>query len=190
MTQSVTFHFSSPHFTFTSGLVAFTKGARLFSDGEFHTGRITNGVTENVLVEGPIEFDALLGDLTLIRNADGHRQRVAFARLTGQLREEDIRTGRIPVAVEASVLIVVRVVDTAERPLANVTVSFHSSDSEATFDTTTNERGEIVILGNVGRYDAMIGFVEGRRLWPPVENHLDITTTDVGERVLLLRLPA
>ena len=190
MTQAVTFHFSSPHFTFTSGVVAFTKGARLFSDGEFHTGRITNGVMDNVLVEGPIEFDALLGDLSIVAHADGRTHAVNLARLTGQLREEDLRVGHIRVNVESAVLIIVKVVDALERPLSKVTVSLNLPDWEPMSEITTDARGEIVILANAGRYDALIGFVEGRRLWPRVENHLDITPTDVGERVLLLRVPA
>lgn len=110
MTHSVTFHFTSPHFTFASGVVAFTKGARLSSHGEVHVGHITNGVVENVLVEGPIEFDAVFGDLTLTRDADGQAQLVRFGRLTGLLRDQDIRAGHIPVVVNA-VVIIVRVVD-------------------------------------------------------------------------------
>jgi hypothetical protein len=189
MPQSVTFQFSSPHFTFASGHVTFTKGARLFADGGFESGRMTNGIVTDVLVEGPIQFDAIFGDLTLIRAADGRTQRVGFGRLTGDLRDEDIQAGQITVVVNAAAVMLVSVVDVDGRPRGGLTVSLHVPDWEATLEATTDESGGFAVLAGPGRYDAKIGFVDGRRLWPPVENYLDITPADVGERRLLLRVP-
>ena len=187
MTQSVSFPFSSPHFTFTSAKWRSQRRAAVLRwrvpHGTHHERRCGN-----VLVEGPIEFDALLGELTIVVHADGRTRAANFARLTGQLR--DLRVGHIRVIVESAVLIIVKVVDADERPLGGITVSLNLPDWEPTSETTTDARGEIAVLANAGRHDATIGFVDGRRLWPPVKNHVDIAPTDVGERVLLLRVPA
>src|SRR5687768_17903436 len=83
MTQSVSFHFTSPQFVFESGIVVFTKGARLFSEGEFRVGEIRDGSIDNVLVEGPIEFDATLGNLSVVRYEDQRRYNVGHLKVTG-----------------------------------------------------------------------------------------------------------
>lgn len=78
MTQSVSFHFTSPQFGLESGIIVFTKGARLFSEGEFRVGEIRDGSIDGVLVEGPIEFDATLGNLSVVRYENRRRYLVIF----------------------------------------------------------------------------------------------------------------
>ncbi len=105
MTQSVTFHFTSPQFVFESGIVVFTKGARLFSEGEFRVGEIRDGSIDDVLVEGPIEFDATLANLSVVRREDGRRYHVAVLKVTGDLRPEDLRVGRVSVPLNRLVIV-------------------------------------------------------------------------------------
>ena len=72
MTLAVTFHFTSPQFLFESGQIVFLKGGRLPTTEErFAVGELTDGSIDGVLVEGPIEFDAMLGALKVIRRGDG-----------------------------------------------------------------------------------------------------------------------
>ena len=68
---AVTFHFTSPQFIFDAGRVMFSKGARFSTSPDNDVGEIVNGVLDDVLVEGPIDFDATLTDLKLIRRSDG-----------------------------------------------------------------------------------------------------------------------
>lgn len=190
MTQAVTFEFTSPQVAFESGLVAFTKGARLFFDGDFRVGRISGGAIDGVLVEGPIEFDAVLGDLVVVRREDGRRYKVEYFKVTGQLHERDLRAGRIPVTVHIPAIVIVKVIDHHGKPVARVNVNISLPHQEATKESPTDDRGEIVLLGAIGNYDACIAAVGNRPLWPPVRDSIRITAHDSGERVLLLRLPS
>jgi len=189
VTQSVTFHFSSPEFVFESGIVVFTKGARLFSEGEFRVGQIRDGSIDEVLVEGPIEFDATLGNLSVIRREDRRRYRIAYLKVTGDLRPADLRAGRVNVLLNRLVIVIARVEDSAGHPLSNVRVSLILPDLEGSLEADTDERGEVVLLGSVGRYSASIHFVRNRRLRPNVSADLDITPEDAGERTVVLRVP-
>ena len=189
MTQSVSFHFTSPQFVFESGIVVFTKGARLFSEGEFRTGEIKDGSVADVLVEGPIEFDATFGNLSVVRRDDSRRYQVALLRVTGALRAEDLRAGRVNVRLNLPVALIVRIDDPSGNRVSNVTVNLNLPNSEATAEVQTDDRGEIVLLGGAGRYSASVRLVHGRRLRPVVSADVEITQADAGERVLVLRIP-
>ena len=190
MTQSVSFHFTSPQFVFESGIVMFTKGARLFSEGEFRVGEIRDGSVDDVLVEGPIEFDAMLGNLSVVRYGDQRRYHVGHLQVTGNLSPEDLRSGRVLVRLDLPVILIVRVEDRAGNPVPDVNVSLHLPKSEATLEAQTDDRGEIVLLAGAGHYSASIGFFQNRRLRPNVSADLDITPADTGEHIVVLRVPS
>ena len=189
MTQSVSFHFTSPQFIIESGIVAFTKGARLFSEDEFRTGEIKNGTVDGVLVEGPIEFDAMLADLAVVRTEDGRRYTVGFLNVTGELRPEDLRAGWIPVRLNQRVILTVRVEGPAGHPVPNTNVCLVLPNREATLEVLTDARGEVVLLAGIGGYSATLSAVQNRRLRPNVTADLEITPADIGERTILLRAP-
>ena len=188
MTQSVTFHFTSPQFVFESGIVVFTKGARLFSEGEFRVGEIRDGSIDDVLVEGPIEFDATLANLSVVRREDGRHYNVGHLKVTGDLRPEDLRSGRVLVHLDLPVILIVRIEGSLAIPLPKVKVSLDLPNSVATLEVQTDDRGEIVLLGGAGRYSASIDFVHNRRLRPRVSADLEITPEDAGERTVVLRV--
>lgn len=146
MTQPVAFHFTSPQFVFESGTVAFTKGGRLFSDGAFRVGTITDGVVEGVLVEGPIEFDAMLHDLTVVRSEDRRRYQIGFFKVTGDLQPGDLRSGRVLVRLNPRVILIVRVEDSAGHRAPNVPVSVNFPNWEATAEIQTDVRGKSSFL--------------------------------------------
>jgi hypothetical protein len=189
MTQAVRFHFTSPQFSLKSGIIAFTKGARLFSDGEFRVGKIRDGRIDDVLVEGPIEFDATIGNLSVVRYDNRRRYEVIYLKVTGKLRPEDLRSGLVQVRLNLPVILIVRVEDPVGNPVSNVNVSLDLPNSETTSELQTNDRGEIVLLGVAGRYTASIAFVQNRRLRPIVSADLEITPADSGERIVVLRVP-
>jgi len=189
VTQSVTFHFTSPQFIFESGIVVFTKGARLFSEGEFRVGEIRDGSIDDVLVEGPIEFDATLGNLRIVRREDHRRYRIAYLKVTGDLRPEDLRAGRVSVLLNRLVIVIVRVEDSTGHPVSNVRVSLSLPDLEGSLEAETDDCGEVVLLGGAGRYSASVDFVQNRRLRPHVSADLEITPEDAGERTVVLRVP-
>ena len=170
--------------------MVFTKGARLFSEGEFRVGQIVDGCVDNVLVEGAIEFDAMLGDLSVVRYEDRRRYHVAFFKVTGDLRAEDLRAGRVVVRLHLPVILIVKVEDRSGKPVPNASVSLSLPYSEATSEAQTSDGGEIVLLGGVGRYSASLGFVQNRRLRPIVSADLEITPSDSGERIVVLRVPS
>lgn len=190
MTQSISFHFTSPQFVIESGFVVFTKGARLFSEGEFRVGQIRDGSIDGVLVEGPIEFDAMLGDLTVVRSEDRRRYHVGFLKVTGGLHPQNLRSGRVHIRLDLPAILIVRVENPAGNPLPQVSVSLNLQNSEATLEAQTDDRREIVVLGGAGQYSATINFVQNRRLRPNVSADLEITPADFGERILLLRIPS
>src|SRR5687768_16174704 len=109
MTQSVNFYFTSPQFVFESATVLFTKGARLFSQGEFRAGDLRDGRVDDVLVEGPIKFDATLVDLTVVTREGGGRYHIAYLNLAGDLREEELRAGRVTIQLSLPVVVIVRI---------------------------------------------------------------------------------
>ena len=187
MTQSVTFHFTSSQFVLESGSVWFTKGARLFSEAEFQIGHIKDGSIDGVLVEGPIEFDAMLGDLTVVRSEDHRRYHVGPIRVTGDLRPEDLHSGRVFVRLNLPVILTVKVVDAAGHPVPDVTVSLHLPNWEATPEVQTDALGEIALLASGGKYSARVVWAQNRSL--NVSADLTLMPTDSGERIVLLRLP-
>lgn len=185
MTQAVAFHFTSPQFVFESGRVMFTKGARLFCDGQFHEGEIKDGIIDGVLVEGPIEFDAWLGDLIVVRSDDKRRYHVGPVTISSRLRPEDLRAGRVVVQLNLPVVLIVRVEDPDGQRVEDACVSLSLAGWIATMETRTDARGEVVLLVGAGRHSARVADDRGRR----VSADVTITPADSGERELVLRVP-
>ena len=190
MTQSVSFHFTSSQFVLESGMVVFTKGARLFSDGEFQVGKIKDGCIDGVLVEGPIEFDAMLGDITIARIDDNRRYRVQLLKVTGDLRPEDLHAGRVVVHLNLPVVLIVKVEDPAGNAVPDAGVSLQLPHWEPTIEAQTDAGGEIVLLAGAGRYSATIASLPNRRFRPNVSIDVSIAPSDAGERTLILRAPS
>ncbi len=113
MSSVLSFHFTSPQFDFNAGHVAFFKGARLRSDGEISTGELNDGSIDGVLVEGPIEFDAMLYQLSVTRKADARSYHVTFLWVSGPMTEEEIASGRKTVSIDLPVILVIQVKDRA-----------------------------------------------------------------------------
>src|SRR5688572_9577080 len=168
MTKRVSFRFTSPQFAIESAIVAFTKGARLFSEGEFRVGQIRDGEIGGVLIEGAIQFDATLGDLAVVRHENRRRYHVPFLAVTGDLMPADLHSGRVVVEIDLPVVIVVRVEDSTGAPIQHVTVSLNLPNVEATLETRTDDLGEIAILASAGRFSATLDFLPNRRLSAPV----------------------
>lgn len=187
MTQSVAFHFTSPQFVFESGTVLFTKGARLFSQGEFRAGPLRDGRVDDVLVEGPIKFDATLVDLTVVKREGGGRYHIAYLKVAGDLREEELRAGRVTVPLSLPVVVIVRIEDSSGNRISNVRVNLLLPDLEGSLEAETDRRGELVLIGRPGRYTASIDVFHGVRVQAIAD--LDIASEDAGEHIMLLRLP-
>jgi hypothetical protein len=191
MTQAVSFQFTSPQFAFDSGLVAFMKGARLFSDGDFRTGRITNGAIDGVLVEGPIEFDALLSELTITRRTDNRSYYVPFLPVSGAIRPPEISAGRVSVELDIPVIVVMRVEDAAGATVPHATVSFSIPSTTATFEGPINEEGALALLGVPGRFSFHLLSAADRWLAARgIRSELEVKASDRGERHVVLRVPA
>jgi hypothetical protein len=202
VTQPVSFDFCSPQFAVESGRVFFSKGARLFSGGEFQVGEIKDGSVDGVLVEGPIVFDAILGNVSIVRYSDGRRYQVALFKVTGDLRPQDLQAGRVPVNLDVPVVLILTVEDEGAQPMSGVQVSLNLPNAAFTAEIETDERGEIVLLGTAGRYSASVAFmgtVETLRkedapfntCWrsPRIREEFEIRPSDSGERVVVLRVP-
>jgi hypothetical protein len=165
MTQSVTFHFTSPQFLFESGTVVFTKGARLFSEGEFRTRDLRDGCVDGVLVEGPIQFDAMLVDLRVVRREGRRSYYAPYLKVTGDLRPDELRAGRVTVRLNLPVAVIVRVEDLSGKAVSNVSLSLLMPDLEGSLEARTDDRGEVVLLGGAGRYTALIDRLGLGRIW-------------------------
>jgi hypothetical protein len=129
----------------------------------------------------------MLGDLMVVRSEDHRRYHVGPVRVTGHLRPEDLRYGRVVVRLNLPVILTVKVEDSAGRPAPNVTVSLHLPNWEATPEVQTDALGEIALLAGAGKYSARVVLAQNRRL--NVSADLTLTPTDCGERVITLRLP-
>src|SRR5688572_6083334 len=102
MTQRVTFEFRSPRYAFESGKVMFTKGGRFESGEPFEGREMHHGAVEGVLVEGPIEFDAILFGITATSRRDGRQYRPRLLPITGAISVADLETGRVMVNLQLS----------------------------------------------------------------------------------------
>lgn len=91
MTQKIAFEFISRQFAFESGKVMFTKGARFDSIEPFETRQFHHGVVDGVLVEGPIEFDAVLVDLSVTSHTSGRVYQPLPLLVTGSISATDLR---------------------------------------------------------------------------------------------------
>ena len=187
MTQSVTFHFISSQFVIKSGVAAFTKGARLFSDDEFRVGTIQDGFVEDVLVEGPIEFDAILGNLAVVWSENRRLYHVGFLNVTGSLQPDQLASRRIVVRLVLPVILIVKVENQAGYRVPNIAVSLGLPDFGATIEAKTDSRGEIVLLAHAGNYSMKITNGRDRPLQTNVAADVTLTPEDSGERVVTLR---
>lgn len=191
MTTTVSFHFTSPQFAIQSAAVKFMKGARLFSDGDFRIGRITEGLIDGVLVEGPIEFDAMLSELTVTRRNDSRRYDVPFFPVSGAIRPQEISACLVTVELDIPVLVVMRVEDAAGTTVPGAKVSFSIPSTSATFEMPVNKLGELVVLGTPGSFSFHLLSVGDRWLASEeVRAELHVTPNDRGERHVILRVPS
>ncbi len=150
MTTTVSFHFTSPQFAIQSAAVKFMKGARLFSDGDFRIGRITEGSIDGVLVEGPIEFDAMLSELTVTRRNDSRRYDVPFFPVSGAIRPQEISDCLVTVELDIPVVVVMRVEDAAGTTVPGAKVSFSIPSTSATFEGTGEQARRTGGAGHAG----------------------------------------
>ena len=204
MTQSVTFHFSSPQFVFESGIAILFKllpgpeATLATPDGEsfdlsnIGSGSIQlkefgvrNGETIPVAVASPGLFQAVLTQLHVVRTSDGRKFQIAGVSLQADVTADDLRNGRTTLRIDAPQLLMIRVHDSAGRPVSNATVSVCIDAVEGSSEQVTTENGEIVYLGMPGRY-----YVAARRPDDTIraEMHFEITVADSGERVVVLTL--
>jgi hypothetical protein len=130
----------------------------------------------------------MLVDLTVVKREGGRRYHVAYLKVAGDLHEEELRSGRVTVKLSLPVAVVVRIEDSSGNRVSNVRVSLLLPEVEATLETETDDHGEVVLIGGPGRYTALIGVFQGTRLRPPLMGDLELTTGDIGERIMLLRV--
>jgi len=190
VTTTVSFHFTSPQFVILSAAVTFMKGARIFSDGEFRSGRITNGSIEGVLIEGPIEFDAMLSQLTVTRRDDGRKFDIPFLPTSGVILPQEISICRVAVELDLRVVVVIRVEDTAGAAVPGAIVSASIPATSATFEWPVNQRGEVAVLGTPGHHSFRLVSVGERWLGSEkIRAEIEVKPNDRGERYLVLRVP-
>ena len=189
MTQSVTFEFTSAQFILESGSIVFTKGARLRNSPDHDVGRVVNGALDDVLVEGPIDFDAVLHDLRLTRRADGRACAVPALWVTGTLAVDQIRSGRISVPLDLSLLLVFRVETSSGEPVPDTVLSIFQPSTEGCVAMTADENGELRMFARPGRYNVTTPRVWEGRLW---DNSVDVTfevaAGEQGERLIVLQI--
>jgi hypothetical protein len=191
LTSTVSFHFTSPQFAFHSGVVVFFKGARLRSDGEESVGELEEGSIDGVLVEGPIEFDAILYQLRLTRRVDGRAYDVGYLPLSGAMSSPQIDAGRIVLEIDVPVVLVIRVEDASGDPVPGAVVGFSMPSITATSEGPVNDRGELTLLGMPGRYSfTLISAGDWRLGHERVSAELDVKAEDQGERLVVLRVPS
>jgi len=144
-----------------------------------------------VLVEGPIEFDAMLSELTVTRRNDNRRYDVPFFPVSGTIRPQEISACLVTVELDIPVVVVMRVEDAAGTTVPGAKVSFSIPSTSATFEGTVNKLGELAVLGTPGRFSFHLLSVGDRRLAPEeVRAELNVTPNDRGERHVILRVPS
>jgi hypothetical protein len=193
VTSTVSFHFDSPQFEFRSGFIAFTKGARLNSIGGISTGELSNGSIDGVVVEGPIEFDAMLYQLSVSRKADHHSYFVTGLWASRAMTLEEIRAGRIAVTLNLPLVIRVQVIDSSGARVPAVVSLFFPSllprrGGGATLEVPVD--GELVLFGTPGYHH--VGLISaGDRSLPRKRafEQFEVSPEDTGERVIVLRVP-
>ncbi len=187
MTQSVSFHFSSPQFAFESGLVFFTKGARIFSDGEFRVGEIKDGSIDGVLVEGPIEFDAMLYQLTVTRKSDNRPYNVTSLWVSRAMTADEIHSGCVAVELNLPIVLVIQVKDSTGATVPAV-VSLSIPSVTATLEAPID--GDLVLFGTPGHHGIHLASLGDRGVMRErVFEEFDVEPDDTGERVIVLRAP-
>lgn len=188
MTHSVSFHFCSPQFVFNSGIVVFFKGARLRSDGGISTGELRAGSIDHVLVEGPIEFDAMLYQLNVTRREGSRSYDITCHWITHAMTTQAIASGRIDVELHVPVVLVVRVEDSSGNPVSDAIVSASVPSLTATLEIPLT--GEMVLLGMPGRYSFRLASAGNRWLGEErISADIEVASHDRGERHLVLRIP-
>ena len=148
------------------------------------------------------EFDAVLGNLSIVRYSDGRRYHVAVFKLTGDLRPQDLQAGRVLVNLDVQVVVILQVEDEAGQPMSGVQVSLHLPNALFTAEIQTDERGEIMLLGVPGQYSASVALIgtvgtlceedaqsNTCRRSPRKREEFEIQSSDSGERVVVLRVP-
>jgi hypothetical protein len=185
MTQSVRFHFASPQFVFEAGRVMFSKGARFSTSPDKSVGEIVNGVLDDVLVEGPIEFDATLTDLTLIRRRDGLACGVPVFWASGKLEADALRSGHVFVDLDLPLMLVFRVDTASAERVSGARLSIIQPSMEATLEITANEEGELKVLARPGLYSVMA--TTGEHTGDRANATFEVAPGEHGERLIVLQ---
>jgi len=190
VTSTVSFQFISPQFTFNSGQILFFKGGRLSSDGEMSLGEIRDGSIDGVLVEGPIEFDAMLYQVRVTRREDGRAYEIACLPLSRAMSPQEISSGRVAVDLDLPVVLVMRVEDASGIPVPGAVVSFSMPSITAWTEGPVNDRGEVVLFGLPGHYSVVLASVGDRWLGRErISADFDVAPGERGERLIVLRVP-
>lgn len=187
MTQSVTFHFTSPQFVFEAGSVMFSKGARLRTSPDNNVGEIVNGVLGDVLVEGPIDFDAMLTDLKLIRRSDGLACGIPVFWVTGTLAADALGAGHVFVDLDLPLVLVFRVETASGERVPRAMLSIIQPAMKATLEIIVNEAGELRLLARPGQYSVSSMPTGERSLRNPWGSaSFEVDAADHGERLVVL----
>jgi len=191
VTSTLTFQFTSPQFTFDSAQILFFKGGRLSSDGTMLLGEISDGSIDGVLVEGPIEFDAMLYAVRATRRDDNRTYEIACLRVSRAITERDISSGMVVVGLDLPLVLVIRVEDSSGAPVSGAMVNFSIPLMTATAEGPVNERGELLLFGTPGHYSVRLVSAGDRSFGPEgVWADFDVTPDEHGERVIVLRIPS
>jgi len=167
----------------TSGIA--TLDGKLVARGDGRLGehsiesrQLANEVVNDIEVAtaGPVEV--LLSDLVVRRKLDGRRYSVAPSSLSATVSEEALRTGVVVVEVDAKVIMTIRVEDSDGARQSNVTLGVVRGD--AAFDVMTDAKGEVSLLGIVGRYRVKVASTSR----PSAV--FDVLPSDSGERLVVV----
>ena len=189
MPSTVSLHFISSQFAFNSGQILFFKGARLSSDGEMSPGDLRDGSVDGVLVEGPIEFDAMLYQLNVTRTADKRPFDISYLWVTHAMTGQEIGSGRVVVELDLAVVLVIRVEDSAGSPVPGAIVNFLLPSREGSTEGPVNDQGEVFLFGTPGHYSFQLVSVGDRPLGRErVRARFEVKADDRGERVIVLRV--
>jgi hypothetical protein len=204
----VIFEFTSLQFVFLSGrlvlfrLVTGEKPAFVTMDGRVYDvldpesieqvrmqqWDLLNGVTRPIPVNAAGPFHASIGKMKLLRKEDQREFSITGTAVQREITEEDLQRGRVIVDSNIPQVITIRVEDAGGGCIPNATVCLITDAEEGSTEVITNEKGEITIPGVVGRYhtSAYVLGSEPRRSEPA---QFEVSTTDSGERLVILQIP-
>ena len=146
-----------------------------------------NGDLGDVLVEGPIDFDATLYDLKLRRRSDGLACGVPIFGVSEKLTVEALRSGHVLVDLDLPLLLVFKVETSSGERVPRALLSIIQPATEATWEITANEAGELKMLARPGLYSVMATTGEHSRGRDGASATFDVAPDERGERLIVLR---